>query len=263
MLYYPHKIQQGEKKMKRFWKYFSLIILSLLCLGLFACGESNGVGASNGVGDYKDAESSTVLPDSLNRKIVYNARICLETDEVSATQQALDEKCLALGGYVESNSQNYDDGECTYVYVVYRIPTEKLNDFLASAEQGGDVIYKSVSSSDITTSYVNASAKKEALQEQKTLYQDMLNDSTISASDRVLIIKEIAEIDTQLKEIDLMLTKYDSMVGYSTVRITIEQKTISPIVPVIIVLSVFTVAGIFSSIFFPLYFTKHSKKKTE
>ncbi|MBQ7924611.1 MAG: DUF4349 domain-containing protein [Clostridia bacterium] len=248
--------------MKRFFKYLCLITLTLLCLGLFACGESydNSGGAEIGG---TETNGSAVLPDALDRKIVYNAYLDIETDEITAAKKALDEKCVSLGGYVESTSEDYEDNKCTYAYVTYRIPTAKLNEFLATAEQGGEMKEKSIYSNDITTSYVNATAKKEALQEQKALLENMLNDSSISASDRVSIIKEIADINTQLKEIDLLITQYDSMVDYSTVRITIEEPVSSPFIPIIIVACVFTAVGLFSAIFFPLFFIKRSKKNAD
>ena len=124
---------------------------------------------------------------------------------------------------MERNEEDYSDGECTSAYVVFRVPTEQLDTFIAAMESGGGKVSdKRVFSTDITTSYVNATAKKTALETKKAALQALLADATLSASDKVSVISEIAAVDTELQTIELTINEYDSLVDYSTVSVNIQ-----------------------------------------
>ena len=208
------------------------ILLISLCLSLVSCGEGEKVDTS--LGDGKT--SSEIVNSELNRKIIYTVNIDLETESISDAKVAISEKCAALGGYVESNNESYSDGECTSVSTTYRIPTDKLDEFVSSVESQGSIDRKRVSTTDITTSYVNAEAQKSALEERKAALEEILADEGISASDRISVINEISSVNTALQEIEITLKSYDSKVDFSYVTVNIDEP--SSFIGVIIVLGV-------------------------
>ncbi len=210
--------------MRSVFKYLSLVLALVMCLCIVSCaakGDSAVGDAGSAPG--KDAESS-IVNDDINRKIVYTVRIGLETVDVSALVDTVSQKSSELGGYIQSRNESYSDGECTYATITYRVPTEKLDEFVGAIEGNGGVRSKNIGSEDITTKYVDAQAKKSALEERKLLLEQMLEDSTASAGDRITVINEISAVNTELQSIELLIKGYDSEVNYSTVIVTVDEK---------------------------------------
>ena len=197
----------------------AIISALILCVSLTACGTSGG---GNGVPDKGD--SSSIVTDVTNRKIVYTVRYGIKSKDIATLRDRIVDKNAELGGYVENVSEEYNKDKCTYTYLTLRVPTDKLDDLTDEIEKEGRVKEKTVSSVDITTEYVSATAKKQALTEMKTAFNDILSDTTLTAEERITVIKEINKIDTQLKEIDLLINSYDSRLDFSTVYLEINTR---------------------------------------
>ncbi len=255
--------------MKRFFQYLCICLLSILCVLFVGCGANGAQNYSSAPetgNDVGDKTQSVTISNPLNRKIVYTVRLQADCEDVKDAKGKLDEKCTTLGGYIEYNSEDYAEGKCTYAYITYRVPTDKLNDFIAQAEKSGEITSKSVDTTDITTAYVNASAQKTALETRKAALQALLNDTAVSASDRITIINEISKVDTELQSIELLLTQYDSMVDYSTVTVTLhdaEWYADEPPVFAIVSTCVLFAGAIFCAVFFPLYYKKKYNKENK
>ena len=218
---------------------FILCLTFFICLSFVACSNSTN---SESLGDQSNtSEKSSIVNNPLNRKIVYTVSMSLKANDVSFLKDMISEKSNALGGYIEKNNEDFGDGKCTRASVTYRIPTEKLDEFIDTIEGVGEIESKNVSTLDITTTYVNAEAQKSALVERKLLLEQMLDDTALSASDRINIINEISAVNTELQELEITINKYDSDINYSTVNITIEEKAtfLDIFVPIAIFISIF------------------------
>ncbi len=201
-------------------KLLALVMTIILCACLVACSAPNSdyeAGKAHG-----DAQAS-IVNNPLNRKIVYTVYMTLESKDITALKNSINAKNDELGGYIEDSDEDYSDGECVEARITYRVPTEKLDEFVNTIEGNGGVESKSISTTDITTSYVDALAEKSALEQRKALLSQMLDDTSISATDRINIINEISKVNTELQSIELLINNYDSDVNYSTVVITIEE----------------------------------------
>lgn len=197
----------------------TLLTLSL-CFSFVSCKEDSRAGGA----DLGNSEiSSEIVNSDINRKIIYTVDIGIKSENITETKSSISAKCDALNGYIESNNESYSDGECTFVRTTYRIPTENLDEFIASLENYGGIERKNVETTDITTEYVNAEAKKSSLEERKAALEKLLDDPSTSAGDKVNIINEISEVNAELQSIELIINSYDSKVGYSSVYITINE----------------------------------------
>ncbi len=247
--------------MKKILKWITAGFLSLLCFALASCGASTaeargGVGISLGTG----ATDSTV-ETSVNRKIVYTVTLTLNASNVGGVKTELNAKSSELGGYIERTDEDYSGGKCSYALITYRIPTEKLDEFVLDVEEQGGVTGKTVYTADITNSYVDATARKEALQGERLMLQTLLNDSSITASDKVNIISKIGEVELELQIIEQTIGQYDAMVNYSTVCVEIFEPVGFWEIFLPVSLGVVGAAGIFCAIFFPVRAAKKRKKK--
>ena len=232
--------------MKRFIQVVPLLLILTLCFLMIGCSASAPSDNYAPEAEENGADSSIVNTE-VNRKIIYTVTMRITADDVAAAKQTITSKSSALGGYVESNNESYDDGKCERVYVTYRIPTEKLDEFISSIEGNGSIESKNVSTTDITTSYVDAEAKKNALLERKQLLEEMAEEDGISTSDKLSIINEISEVNTELEEINLLIKGYDSKINYSTVTLTINQAPsfLDTFIPLFIFLILPAMIGLF------------------
>lgn len=201
------------------------LALALLALVLCLCGCSSGGMAGDGA-EYPGggSDSSTIVADGVGRKIVYTVNMDIETGDVASVRESVLASGRAAGGYVEQQN-DYGGADLSHSYIVFRVPTDKLEEFVGGAEGLGKVVSKRVSSTDITTEYVNSSARKAAYEERKAQLEAILEEDGLTAADRIAVIDSISEVNAALQEIELQLTQYDSLVEYSTVRLDIYRAT--------------------------------------
>ncbi|MBQ8742679.1 MAG: DUF4349 domain-containing protein [Clostridia bacterium] len=233
----------------------SVIFTFIVLISAISCSKSSDSEFSDSL---SPESTPPIVNGEVNRNIVYNVNVSLVSDNVSKTKENIDKKSKSLKGYVESNDEEFSDGKCTYIYAVYRIPTENLDAFLKSVEGSGSIERKNVSTMDITTEYVNAKAQKKALDDRKAMLEDILNDSGISASDRITTINEIASVNTELQYIELMINGYDSDLNYSTVTIRIRE----PYAPIGIIINLIFVIILLTAVTILIIKRKKSKKKS-
>lgn len=253
--------------MKRYIKLFAFMLVIFTCVSFVACGAKNGysserapdISVEDGVGSEKGGAVSNIVDTDINRKIVYTVDMDMSVANVSAVKNAISQKNKELGGYVENNHENYDEGACTYVNITFRVPTERLDDLVSSIEGQGGVESKSVSTSDITTQYVSAEAEKLALEERKLQLQQILDESDMSAGERIQMVNEISAVNAQLQSIELVISQYDSRVDYSTVCVTIskQESRWASIAPLVIL---FAVLWIIAAVAITFLVVRHKRK---
>lgn len=209
-----------------------LIILTVLILSLafvFVGCSSKSYGYSgeyqpdNG-GEYIDKEIVSGESETFatqERKIIYTAYANITADNVNDSIKTLN-SMLNDGEWVET-SQTSD----YYAKVVLRIKSERLNSFMENLSELGTVNSTEVSSNDISLAYSDTTLRKSTLENE---YQ-RLNELLVSASsmnDILTINKRLAEIETELQKIQSTLNKYDSLIEYSSVTITMYKKGEEP-----------------------------------
>lgn len=102
---------------------------------LGACGSS----ADFGGGTAGDGTQNTIVADQTNRKIVYYVRMSLKTKKIGAAKEELIEQGNGFGGYIFEQNEVFDDGNYSEVYLVFKIPTAKLDEFVSAiGEKGKD-----------------------------------------------------------------------------------------------------------------------------
>ncbi len=205
--------------MKKTLRALCLLFTILTFVFITACSSSDT--------DYEigNDEVNNIVINNVNRKITYTVTLDVTTDDISALKNKITAKCNEFGGYIQDNEEIFDSGKCTSADITYRIPTEKLNEFVSSIEGQGGIDSKTIKSTDITTDYVDAEAEKASLLERKDQLAELLNDPELPSAERMNIINEISSVNTEIQKIELMISGYDSDVMYSTVILDINEPT--------------------------------------
>ena len=203
-----------------------LLVCFALLLSLFitGCAKREGMTAP----DYNHNESGSMDTDIYvddSRKIYYEAFYTFYTKEIEELSKDISDKVGDLKGYTENSSTSYDQATkvCSRAYFVYRIPTDKLNDFIDYLETFDGITASSLSSTDITSSYEANEARLETLNARLDAYNKLLQDQYLSRSEIIQIESRIDEISSELTKLNNLKEKYDGLLEYSTVTINITN----------------------------------------
>lgn len=231
-------------------KTFLPILLSLLLiLPLAACGGSSGGGDSGsssadkpagpvgnmtneggsdmaaGWDDSYDAEApeSAVSDNALpaNTKVIYSADMTLETKEFDSAEQAINRIVASLGGWFENRSV-YQGGGSRSLRCTVRVPAKSFTAFLDQAGQAAHVTSRDEYAEDVSEAYYDSESR---LVTQKTKLERLhhLLSQAEAMEDIISLENAISETELEIERLTGSLRKYDSLVGYSTVTLRLEE----------------------------------------
>lgn len=208
--------------MRKSIKFLLVLVIICLSLSFVACNsEAHNAGdsVSPEIGDAAPSQNFDFITVTEARKLVYTVVLDITVLDMAKSGGEIVEKARSYGGWVE-NSNERTNGNRIVGYYVLRVPTDKLDEFLVEAEGKGEVSNKNVSSEDITTVYVTATARKEALLQEKA----DLNSLTLGTTAEIFLRSErIGQINAELGALELQINNYDSLVSYSKVTITLTN----------------------------------------
>ena len=110
--------------------------------------------------EYSGAGSTEAAAPAVDSaKIIYTANLTLESKDYEAARSALDSALAEAGGYLESSSEYTRTGSSRSVSLTYRVPQANYQSFLDAVAAAGNVTYRSQQADDVTTQYMDVSAR--------------------------------------------------------------------------------------------------------
>ena len=161
-------------------------------------------------------------------KIIYTANLTLESKDYETARSALDSALAEAGGYLESSSEYTRTGSSRSVSLTYRVPQANYQSFLDAVAAAGNVTYRSQQADDVTTQYMDVSARLSNLQAQRTRLQQ-LQAQAETLSDLLQIEDSLTEVQSQIESWQSQLDWYSDQVQQCTVYIDLnEVQTYTP-----------------------------------
>lgn len=236
-------------------RLFTVILCIVFVLSLAACGASSdklaAADTENGAfavendmelysdsvadigGDFKySAQSSAAGAEapaeqkSTEEKIIKTVDLSIQTKEYEAYLAAMTASVAKLGGYVE-NSTNHmgsfysSDSNRSSTYVV-RIPADKLDEFLAGAEEKGKITRKTESQKNVTLEYVDLESRISAYKTERTTLTGLLEKAE-SLEDVLSIQERLSEVNYQIETYTAQMRVLENRIDYSTVTLNIDE----------------------------------------
>ena len=159
-------------------------------IALTACGAASKESNTDYYGGHStyssDAENNSpnnIVVIDTKGKIVYTADYSVYSDSVQITKNTITTQVLEIGGYISNSEENE-----TRAYITYKVPTEKLNEFLDFMDKLEGVGNKKVSTDDITNAYSETQGRIETLEASKQAYEKLLQDEKLSYSEIIQIL---------------------------------------------------------------------------
>ena len=172
--------------------------------------------------------SDETSPAPVERKLIRNVSMNLETREFDALTKSISDAATFFGGYIEqadvSGNSLYWSGERSsrYSNITARIPENKLDAFLTDVSGQGNVTYKNESVQDVTLQYTDITSRKKTLQmEQDRLWELLEKAESIDAV--IALEARLSEVRYQLESIESQLRTLDNQIVYSTVYLSIQE----------------------------------------
>lgn len=233
--------------MKRLRLISMLLALALLTALLSGCGSASSGTTANGSFDQTEAGASqmigagdTVTQDyatateesqsdtdvsarPADAKLIYTGYLTLECTDLKAAMPGLEELVSDHGGYLERQEVYQQTGWQTADYTV-RVPSEQYQAFMGAVEQwkGGKVTYQSSSVDDVGEQYADIENRLETLQIKLDRLQDLLSQAE-TVEDMITIESAISDVEYEIEDLSGQKNRYDSLIDYSTVYITLQQ----------------------------------------
>ena len=159
------------------------------------------------------------------RKLIRSVSLDMETLEFESFISALQQKVAATGGYIESsdisgNSYNYSHNR--YASFTCRIPSAKLDSFLADVGGMGNVTSSYEKQDDVTLNYVDTEARITSLQTEYDRLLELLAQAE-NVDTIISLEARLSDVRYQLESYKSQLRTYDNLVDYSTVTLSLSE----------------------------------------
>ena len=202
-----------------------LLITLALLVGVAACSSAKrGMDASES--DALSLKSGEANGSTVSKVILTTDRMMVYTVDLDLSVQNYDQAAKELrtaldqaGGYEQSS---YTSKEGYYKFT-FRVPTQKLNEFLEQAGKSGTVEEQNVTGRDITDSYLNAQNERDALIAKKAAFEALAEKAT-TFDEELKIQEKILEVATEIDRYNDRLSDYKKESDYSTVNIELYEE---------------------------------------
>jgi hypothetical protein len=167
-----------------------------------------GIGANTDDSTGVEEDGELAPGENNERKVMYNASVSLEVDDIGKSIEEVEKNVRELKGYVvEVNFTS--NNEQDYGSLKLRIPTDSLTAFLDGLEEhSGKVIEKRVVGQDVTEEYVDLTSRLKAKRVVEERLLDLLSkaekteDLLRISSDLAIVQEEIEQVMGRMKYLD-------------------------------------------------------------
>lgn len=177
-------------------------------------GNNADTGAVPAAGDI-----SEVLAE---KKIIYNVYMDMQTKEFDLASVSLESLAAELGGFCQDqNISNSASGYRSASYT-FRIPAERLDEFLEKVGQISTVTYMSRNAQDVSESYYDTQSRLESARTKLARLQELMKEAA-DMDDLIAIESAITDVEWEIDSYGSALRYYDSNVSYSTVSLNLSE----------------------------------------
>lgn len=217
-----------------------LLALSLLT----GCGGSaDTTAASNGTSESAPAQAADTLgfsgeagavaeaadPDAASdssaalteAKLIYTADLSAETTRFEQAAADVEALTAQSGGYIEHSSTSGTAGDRLAFYTL-RIPQEQYHTFLDQVGNLCSITHKQEDIQDISEQYFDRETRLTAQTTKRDRLLALLEQAT-EMDDIISLENALAEVQTEIESLTGALRKYDSLVNFSTITLSLSE----------------------------------------
>lgn len=176
----------------------------------------------------KESASSTVVGSTTSNsvaiesaKMIYTADVTLQTKEYDVAYAALNGLVEELGGYFETRELS-QGGTYRSMFCAVRIPADQFLAFLDRAGTLANMTYRSEHAENVSEVYYDLEARLTTQRTKLHRLQELLAKAE-NMEDIITIESAISETELQIEYLTGSLHRYDSLIGYSTINLSLHE----------------------------------------
>ena len=190
--------------------------------GTAASGGSYGAWAETEVAEDSGQAEDGASDRLENAKMIYTARMEVETTGFDAADADLRTLVEVLGGYFEQAAvHNYASGYRSGDYTV-RVPADQFQPFLDRVGTLCHVTYQEQTSENVSEAYYDAESRLATQRTKLERLQNLLAQAE-NMEDIITIESALSDTELEIERLTGTLRQYDSLVDYATVYISLQE----------------------------------------
>jgi len=197
------------------YKFTKKLFAAALIFLLIGCASSK---ESHINSSYQSPELSNNDADIIReqaRVIIYNAKFEIESDDLEKTSKEVSAISSVYGGYIVS-AGNYR--------IVFRIPSDKFETAIKDLEKIKGITSKNIYSEDVTDTYRDTELRLDSKIKARDRYLDLLKKAE-NVTAAVSVEKELERLNGEIEAMKGKLKHLSHLARYSTVTVSIEERT--------------------------------------
>ena len=201
-------------------KKFSAIVLIFLILGCAGSSKESQINSLNRSSELTEDSRTDIIRDTdivkeQARVIIYNARFEIEADDLEKTSKEISAIPSVYGGYIVS-AGNYR--------VVFRIPSNKFESAIKDLEKIEDITSKNIYTEDVTDTYRDTELRLDNKIKARDRYLDLLKKAE-NVTAALSVERELERLNGEIEAMKGKLKQLSHLASYSTITVSIEEKT--------------------------------------
>lgn len=164
-------------------------------------------------------------PLTIERKVIRNAEIQLETAEPEAAQQKITGIAESKGGFVVESNQSTSDLQLKKrdtVMMTLRIPADRFSSALDEIRSTADkVIAETVKGEDVTEEFIDVEARLKAQKALEQQYLEIMKRAS-SVEDALYVQSELAEVRGEIEKVEGRKRYLENQSSMSTITLKLQ-----------------------------------------
>jgi hypothetical protein len=215
----------GQAEMNKLVRV-SIPILLILGLALISgCGASPSAAPPSDESEHSEGgqgEGEIPEPSTEDRKIVKEASITLEVEDIARAMDEVAEMADELSGYVVSSYEHeYEWGVSGHISI--RVPVEEFEEALVRLRQLAVAVpYETTTARDVTEEYVDLEAQLRNLQATEAQYLVLLEKAE-TVEDMLKVQKELSSVRGQIEQIEGRMKYLEQTSETSLIEVSLQE----------------------------------------
>lgn len=190
--------------------------------GTAASGGSYGAWAETEVAEDSGQAEDGASDRLENARMIYTARMEVETTAFDTAAADLRTLVEILGGYFEQAAvHNYGSGYRSGDYTV-RVPADQFQPFLDRVGTLCHVTYQEQTSENVSEAYYDAESRLATQRTKLERLQNLLAQAE-NMEDIITIESAISDTELEIERLTGTLRQYDALVDYATVHLSLQE----------------------------------------
>jgi hypothetical protein len=170
-------------------------------------------------------ENSQTPPTTIERKIIRNADLQLESDSPEQSQQKITAIAESKGGFVVESQQSTSDVRATTrdtVTMTVRVPADKFGETLEEIrKQASRVVVETVKSDDVTEEFIDIDAQLKAKRALEAQFLEIMKRAN-TVEDALNVQRQLSEVRGEIEKIEGRKRFLENQAALSTIKIRIQ-----------------------------------------